>query len=69
MPSNGEVMFLEGSLMATTVDVTISTTSEGILEEDEVFTVGIDSSTPAMSTMGAPSIVELTIVNDDGEYS
>lgn len=51
------------------MNVMINTTIDQLLEDDEDFTVEIDSTTPAMSTTGSPSAVELTIQDGDGEFS
>ena len=50
------------------MNVMINTSIDQLLEDDEAFTVGIDSTTPAMSTTGSPSTLELTIQDGDGEF-
>ena len=67
MPANGEVVFPSGTIVTTSMDVTIDTIVDQLLESNENFTVGIDSSTPAVTMMGSPSLLELTIEDGDGE--
>jgi len=66
-PANGEVVFPAGTVATTIMTVTITTTSDTIMEDDEDFTVEIASTNP-ISTMGIPSTQTLTVLNDDGEF-
>ena len=66
-PPNGEVVFPAGTVATTIMLFTITTTSDTILEDDEVFTVEIAGTIPT-STIGTPNTQTLTILNDDGEF-
>ena len=63
-PTPFTVTFASGTLSDGTMTAMIATMDDAIAEGDEVFTVAITSTSPAV-TVGTPSSVSVTITDND----
>lgn len=53
--------------LATTASFNVTITQDSVLEDDENFNVAVDpTSLPSRVSLGVPSNVTVTIVNDEG---
>ena len=65
MPGASPLMISAGASPGSTFPYTITIVSEGIVEEDEEFSISLPDQSAVTYTIGMMSNVTITITNDD----